>query len=391
MNVYEKALKFHEKNKGKVAIKNKVKINNLQDLALAYTPGVAEPCRVISQNPQEVYKYTFKSNTLAVISNGTAVLGLGDIGAKASIPVMEGKVILFKKFADIDAFPICIDSKNPEEIINISQKISPVFGAINLEDIKSPECFEIEEKLKQTLDIPVLHDDQHGTAIVVSAGVLNALKVVKKKIEEIEILIIGAGAAGIAITRMLLLLNVKNIVVFDKNGPLHLDQTWKMNSEQQKIAAMTNKNNEKGKLEEVIKNKDIVIGVSTGNVLNSQLISTMNKDAIVFALANPVPEILPEEAKKGGARIIATGRSDFPNQINNILAFPGIFRGSLDAHATTINLEMKKAAIIALASIIPDNQLNENNILPIVFEKKIVPEIAKAVAQAARKTGVIRK
>lgn len=390
MDVYEKALKLHEEKKGKIAIKSKIEVKNLQDLALAYTPGVAEPCRAINKNPQEVYKYTCKSNTLAVISNGTAVLGLGNIGAKASIPVMEGKAILFKEFANIDAFPICIDSEDPEEIINISKKISPVFGAINLEDIKSPECFEIEERLKKTLSIPVMHDDQHGTAIVVSAGIINSLKIVKKKLEETEILIIGAGAAGIAITKTLLLLKAKNIVVYDKNGPLHTNQTW-MNSEQKKIASITNKNNEKGSLDEVIKNKDIVVGVSAANVLNSRLIAKMNKDAIVFALANPVPEILPEEAKKGGARIIATGRSDFPNQINNILAFPGIFRGALDARATTINLEMKIAAINTLVNIIPENELNENNIIPTVFEKKIVNEMAKAVAKAAHETRVAQK
>ncbi|PQP79259.1 NAD-dependent malic enzyme [Candidatus Phytoplasma phoenicium] len=390
MDVYEKALKLHEEKKGKIAIKSKIEVKNLQDLALAYTPGVAEPCRAINKNPQEVYKYTCKSNTLAVISNGTAVLGLGNIGAKASIPVMEGKAILFKEFANIDAFPICIDSEDPEEIINISKKISPVFGAINLEDIKSPECFEIEERLKKKLSIPVMHDDQHGTAIVVSAGIINSLKIVKKKLEETEILIIGAGAAGIAITKTLLLLKAKNIVVYDKNGPLHTNQTW-MNSEQKKIASITNKNNEKGSLDEVIKNKDIVVGVSAANVLNSRLIAKMNKDAIVFALANPVPEILPEEAKKGGARIIATGRSDFPNQINNILAFPGIFRGALDARATTINLEMKIAAINTLVNIIPENELNENNIIPTVFEKKIVNEMAKAVAKAAHETRVAQK
>lgn len=390
MDVYEKALKLHEEKKGKIAIKSKIKIKNLKDLALAYTPGVAEPCRAINKNPQEVYKYTCKSNTLAVISNGTAVLGLGNIGAKASIPVMEGKAILFKEFANIDAFPICIDSEDPEEIINISKKISPVFGAINLEDIKSPECFEIEERLKTTLGIPVMHDDQHGTAIVVSAGIINSLKIIKKKLEEVEILIIGAGAAGISIAKTLILLKTKNIVVYDKNGTLRPNQTW-MNSEQKKIASITNKNNEKGLLDEVIKNKDIVVGVSAANVLNSQLIAKMNNDAIVFALANPDPEILPEEAKKGGARIIATGRSDFPNQINNILAFPGIFRGALDARATTINLEMKIAAINALVNIIPENELNEKNIIPTVFEKKIVHEMAKAVEKAAHETGVAQK
>ncbi|MDV3167155.1 MAG: NADP-dependent malic enzyme [Vigna little leaf phytoplasma] len=389
MDVYQKALELHEKNKGKIAVSSKIKIDNLQDLALAYTPGVAEPCRQIKANINNVYKYTCKSNTVAVITNGTAVLGLGDIGPEAAIPVMEGKSILFKKFADINAFPICIDTKEVDEVVNIVTKISSVFGAINLEDIKAPECFAIEEKLQAALNIPVFHDDQHGTSIVVSAGIINALKCIRKNIEDVNILIIGAGSAGIAITKMLLLLKVKNIVLYDKKGAIHQEQNW-LNAEQRKISLTTNLYHETGNLKDVIRNKDIVIGVSAGNILTSQMISTMNKDAIVFALANPIPEIFPEEAKKGGARIIATGRSDFPNQINNVLAFPGVFRGALNAGATSINLEMKIAAVYALANTIPENELNENNIIPTIFNKKVVQNISQAVQEIAYKTGVNR-
>ncbi|MDV3198339.1 MAG: NADP-dependent malic enzyme [Vigna little leaf phytoplasma] len=389
MDVYQKALELHEKNKGKIAVSSKIKIDNLQDLALAYTPGVAEPCRQIKANINNVYKYTCKSNTVAVITNGTAVLGLGDIGPEAAIPVMEGKAILFKKFADINAFPICIDTKEVDEVVNIVTKISSVFGAINLEDIKAPECFAIEEKLQAALNIPVFHDDQHGTSIVVSAGIINALKCIRKNIEDVNILIIGAGSAGIAITKMLLLLKAKNIVLYDKKGAIHQEQNW-LNTEQRKISLMTNLYHETGSLEDVIQNKDIVIGVSAGNILTSQMISTMNKDAIVFALANPIPEIFPEEAKKGGAKIIATGRSDFPNQINNVLAFPGVFHGALNAGATSINLEMKIAAVHALANTIPENELNENNIIPTIFNKKVVQNISQAVQETAYKTGVNR-
>ncbi|MDV3168963.1 MAG: malic enzyme-like NAD(P)-binding protein, partial [Candidatus Phytoplasma australasiaticum] len=356
-----------------------------KELALVYTPGVAEPCLKIKDNPEDVYKYTSKGNNVAVISNGTAVLGLGNIGALASIPVMEGKAVLLKKFANIDSYPICVDSEDPEEVINIISKISSVFGAINLEDIKAPECFEIEEKLKQKLSIPVFHDDQHGTAIAVAAGLINALKVVHKKMSEIEIVILGAGAAGTAIAKLLLLLKPKNIVLVDKHGAINSKDLALLNVSQQKLAKITNFYNETGNLNEIIKNKDVFIGVSKSNLLTSDMVASMNKDAIVFALANPVPEIMPLEAKKGNARIIATGRSDFPNQINNLLVFPGIFRGALDSKVAQITEEMKLAAVYALAAVIPESQLNEENILPSIFN----PECTKAIVKAIEKVSNI--
>ncbi|MDO7987244.1 MAG: malic enzyme-like NAD(P)-binding protein [Sweet potato little leaf phytoplasma] len=385
MNNQELALKLHAQKKGKLATVSKVEVNNLKELALVYTPGVAEPCLKIKDNPEDVYKYTSKGNNVAVISNGTAVLGLGNIGALASIPVMEGKAVLLKKFANIDSYPICVDSEDPEEVINIISKISSVFGAINLEDIKAPECFEIEEKLKQKLSIPVFHDDQHGTAIAVAAGLINALKVVHKKMSEIEIVILGAGAAGTAIAKLLLLLKPKNIVLVDKHGAINSKDLSLLNASQQKLSKITNFYNETGNLNEIIKNKDVFIGVSKSNLLTSDMIASMNKDAIVFALANPVPEIMPLEAKKGNARIIATGRSDFPNQINNLLVFPGIFRGALDSKVAQITEEMKLAAVYALAAVIPESQLNEENILPSIFN----PECTKAIVKAIEKVSNI--
>ncbi|WP_323847954.1 MAG: malic enzyme-like NAD(P)-binding protein [Phytoplasma sp.] len=390
MNIKEESLKIHEKYKGKLEIKNKIQVNNLKDLSLVYTPGVAEPCLEIAKNPENAYKYTTKGNNVAVITNGTAVLGLGNIGALASIPVMEGKASLFKTFANIDSFPICIDSENPEEIINIISKISSMFGGINLEDIKSPECFYIEKKLKEKLNIPVFHDDQHGTAIVVCAGILNALKIVEKDVKDVEIVITGAGAAGIAVTKMLLLLKVKNIILVDKEGIVRKDCSW-LNEAQKEISLLTNLNNEIGSLKDAIKNKDIFIGLSKPNILTAEMVSTMAHDSIVFALANPIPEIMYDEAKKGNARIVATGRSDFPNQINNLLAFPGVFRGALDAKATQITEEMKIAAVHALASVIPDKELNEENIIPSIFEKKVTEIIAKTVAKIAIETKMTRK
>ncbi|WP_341266852.1 NAD(P)-dependent malic enzyme [Candidatus Phytoplasma fraxini] len=390
MNLKEEALKIHEKYKGKLEIQNKIKINNLQDLALIYTPGVAEPCLEIKKNPENVYKYTTKGNNVAIITNGTAVLGLGNIGALASIPVMEGKASLFKTFVNIDSFPICIDSEDPDEFINIVSKISSMFGGINLEDIKSPECFYIEKKLKEKLNIPVFHDDQHGTAIVVCAGILNALKIVKKNIQDVEIVITGIGAAGIAITKMLLLLKVKNIILVDKEGIIRKDCPW-LNEAQKEMSLVTNLKNEIGSLKDAVKNKDIFIGVSKPNILTAKMVSTMAPDSIVFALANPVPEIMYDEAKKGNARIIATGRSDFPNQINNLLAFPGIFRGALDAKATQITEEMKIAAVHALASVIKDSELHEENIIPSIFDKRATEIIAKTVAKIAIETKMNRK
>ncbi|WP_210954920.1 NAD(P)-dependent malic enzyme [Candidatus Phytoplasma luffae] len=391
MNIKEEALKLCEKYKGKLEIKNKFEVNNMHDLSLAYTPGVAEPCIKIAEDPENVYKYTTKGNNVAVISNGTAVLGLGNIGALASIPVMEGKSFLFKAFGNIDAFPICIDSEDPDEIINIVAKISSIFGGINLEDFKAPECFYIEEKLKEKLDIPVFHDDQHGTAIVVAAGIINALKVVKKRMQDVEIVVIGSGSAGMAITKMLLLLKPKNIVIVDKDGIVQKDCTW-LNKYQREILSQINLNNEKGFLNDALKNKDIVIGVSKGNILNAEMIKTMNKDSIVFSLANPVPEITTyEEAKKGNAKVVATGRSDFPNQINNLLVFPGIFRGVLDAKATKITEEMKLVAIEAITSLIPDEELHETNIVPSIFDKRVTEVIAEAVCKKAIETKMTRK
>ncbi|WP_153368909.1 NAD(P)-dependent malic enzyme [Candidatus Phytoplasma sacchari] len=386
----EKSLEIHEKYHGKIEMNSKIPVNNLEDLSLVYTPGVAEPCKKIAQNKENVYKYTSKKDTIAVITNGTAVLGLGDIGPLASIPVMEGKAILFKKFANINAFPICIDSKDPKEIINIISKISSSFGGINLEDIKSPECFEIEEELKKILDTPCFHDDQQGTAIVISAGLKNALKVVNKKKEDVKVMILGAGAAGIATAKMLLFLGFKNIVLVDKEGAIHKD-SQKLNSEQKKMSLITNLNNEKGYLSDIIKNKDVFIGLSASGLVTKEMVSTMNKDAIVFALANPVPEIMPEEAKKGNARIVATGRSDFPNQINNILAFPGIFKGALKAEAVQINEEMKMAAVEVLSSIIPEKELHENKIIPSIFDLTVSEKIAEAVEKMAIQTKITRK
>ncbi|MDV3167802.1 MAG: malic enzyme-like NAD(P)-binding protein [Candidatus Phytoplasma stylosanthis] len=392
MNTKEESLKIHEELKGKLEVKNKMDITNLHELSLIYTPGVAEPCYKIVEDPENVYKYTTKGNNVAVITNGTAVLGLGNIGALASIPVMEGKSCLFKKFANINSFPICIDSEEPEEFINIVSKISLMFGGINLEDIKAPDCFYIEEKLKEKLNIPVFHDDQHGTSIVVAAGILNALKVVKKKISDVEIVIVGAGAAGLSVAKILLSLKPKNIILVDKQGIIQKDCLW-LNEYQRKISLEKNVNinNETGSLTDAIKDKDIFIGLSRGNILNASMVSQMRSNSIVFALANPIPEISYDEVKKSNVKIFATGRSDFPNQINNLLVFPGIFRGALDSKATKITEEMKLSAVYALSSIIPEDQLNENNIIPSIFDERVTKVIAESVAAKAIETKVTRK
>ncbi|MDO5517467.1 MAG: malic enzyme-like NAD(P)-binding protein, partial [Clostridium sp.] len=335
MDYNKMALEMHEKNKGKVSVKSKIAVKTREDLSIAYTPGVAEPCRKIRDNKEDVYKYTAKGNLVAVVSDGTAVLGLGDIGPEAAMPVMEGKSILFKEFADIDAFPICLDTKDPDEIVETVKRLAPTFGGINLEDISAPRCFEIERRLKEELDIPVFHDDQHGTAIVVSAGLLNALKVVGKKIEDAKVVINGAGSAGISICKLLLQLGVGDVVLVDIKGALAPGQEW-MNPAQRRMSEITNKEKQTGDLKEIMKGKDIFIGVSAPNIVSSEMVASMAKDSIVFAMANPTPEIMPDEAKKGNARVVATGRSDFPNQINNLLVFPGIFRGALDARATDI-------------------------------------------------------
>ncbi|MCY6957754.1 NAD(P)-dependent malic enzyme [Clostridium brassicae] len=390
MNYNEISLKLHEENKGKVEVISKISVKNRDDLSIAYTPGVAEPCKKIYEDNDNVYKYTSKGNLVAVVSDGTAVLGLGDIGPEAAMPVMEGKAILFKEFSGIDAFPICLDTKDVDEIVKTVKYLAPTFGGINLEDISAPRCFEIERRLKEELNIPVFHDDQHGTAIVVLAGLLNALKVVNKNLEQGKIVINGAGSAGISICKLLLLAGAKNIVVCDKKGALVEGAEW-MNGEQKKIAKHTNRNFEKGTIKEIIKEKDVFIGVSGPNVLNADMVSTMNNDSIVFAMANPSPEIMPNEAKRGGARVVATGRSDFPNQINNVLVFPGIFRGALDARASDITEEMKIAAAKAIASIVTDEELNEDYIIPDAFNKKVVLAVSKEVEKAARKIGIARK
>lgn len=387
--VYEKSLAMHKENKGKIEVVSKVKVETMDDLSLAYTPGVAQACKEIDKNEEEVYTYTAKGNLVAVVSDGSAVLGLGNIGPKAAMPVMEGKAILFKEFADIDAFPICLDTQDVEEIIQTVKYLAPTFGGINLEDISAPRCFEIETRLKEELDIPVFHDDQHGTAIVVSAGILNALKLVNKKIEEAKFVINGAGSAGISICKLLLQLGMKNVVMVDQKGALCEGETW-MNSAQAEMASKTNSEKIKGDLATVMKGRDVFIGVSAPNIVTSEMVASMNEDAIVFAMANPVPEIMPEEAKKGGVRVMATGRSDFPNQINNVLVFPGIFRGALDAKATNISEEMKLAAAKAIASIILEDELREDYIIPDAFNKKVVEAVAKAVKDVAVRDRLVR-
>ncbi|MBB6624489.1 NAD-dependent malic enzyme [Clostridium gasigenes] len=387
MDYNKLSLEMHENNKGKISITSKVSVKTREDLSTAYTPGVAEPCRKIHANKEDVYKYTAKGNLVAVVTDGTAVLGLGDIGPEAAMPVMEGKAILFKEFANIDAFPICLDTTDVDEIVKTVKYLAPTFGGINLEDISAPRCFEIERRLKEELDIPVFHDDQHGTAIVVSAGLINALKLVGKKMQDVNIVINGAGSAGISICKLLLQFNVGNVVLVDRNGAVESSAEW-LNEAQKDMAKITNKHNEKGNLIDVMKGKDIFIGVSGPNCVTSEMVATMNKDAIVFAMANPSPEIMPEEAKKGGARVIATGRSDFPNQINNVLVFPGIFRGALDVRATDITEGMKLAAAKAIASLIEESELNEDYIIPGAFDSRVAQVVAKEVARVAVESGI---
>ena len=389
MDYNQLALDMHEKHHGKIAIAPKVRVKNRDDLSTAYTPGVAEPCRRIAANKADVYRYTAKGNLVAVVSDGTAVLGLGDIGPEAAMPVMEGKALLFKEFADVDAFPICLDTKDVDEIVRTVKSLAPTFGGINLEDISAPRCFEIEKRLKEELDIPVFHDDQHGTAIVVSAGLLNALKLVGKQMEDVSIVINGAGSAGISIAKLLMQFGAGNIVLVDRQGAVSVDEDW-LNPAQRAMAEVTNKHNERGTLADVIRGKDVFIGVSAPKVVTAEMVSTMAADAIVFAMANPTPEIMPEEAAKGGARVIATGRSDYPNQINNVLVFPGIFRGALDAQATDITEEMKLAAARAIAAIVTDEELREDYIIPGAFDKRVAPAVAGAVMVCAKEQGVAR-
>ncbi len=383
MSYGEQSLKMHKEKKGKLEVISKIPVNTREDLSIAYTPGVAEPCIEISKDRDKVYDYTIKSNTVAIVSNGTAVLGLGNIGAEASIPVMEGKALLFKEFAGVDAFPICIDSEDPEEVIKTVKLICPVFGGINLEDIKAPECFYIEETLKRELNIPVFHDDQHGTAVVVLSGLYNALKLTKKNIKDVKIIINGAGSAGIAICKLLLKAGAENIIMCDKKGAIYDGGNCLFESHEE-IAKVTNKNKESGSLKEVLVGADVFIGVSGPNMINAEDVKTMNSDAIIFAMANPTPEIMPDEAKLGGARVIATGRSDFANQINNVLVFPGIFKGALTVRATEINDEMKLAAARALANLIPE----EENIIPNALDKRVSGKVAEEVMRIAREMGV---
>ena len=389
MDFNEASLKMHEENKGKLEVNSKVRIETRDDLSTAYTPGVAEPCRKIAADPSDVYKYTCKANTVAVVSDGTAVLGLGDIGPLAAIPVMEGKSVLFKRFAGVDAFPICLDTKDVDEIVETVKRIAPSFGGINLEDISAPRCFEVERRLKEELDIPVFHDDQHGTAIVVCAGLINALRLTNRTFKNATAVISGAGSAGISICKLMLKFGIGNVVLVDKNGALCPGEEW-MNTAQKEMAEITNKNKERGNLAEIMKGKDIFVGVSAPGIVTAEMVSTMASDAIVFSMANPVPEIMPEESKKGGARVIASGRSDYPNQINNVLVFPGIFRGALDSKARQITEPMKVAAAKAIASIVKDEELREDYIIPDAFNPEVAKAVAKAVADEAYNSGVAK-
>ena len=387
MDYNQLALEMHEAHHGKIGIAPKVRVENRDDLSTAYTPGVAEPCRRIAANRADVYRYTAKGNLVAVVSDGTAVLGLGDIGPEAAMPVMEGKALLFKEFADVDAFPICLDTKDVDEIVRTVKYLAPTFGGINLEDISAPRCFEIERRLREELDIPVFHDDQHGTAIVVSAGLLNALKLVGKRMEDANIVINGAGSAGISIARLLMRFGAGNIVLVDRQGAVSVEEDW-LNPAQRAMAEVTNRHHERGPLADIIRGKDVFIGVSAPKIVTAEMVSTMAKDAIVFAMANPTPEIMPEEAARGGARVIATGRSDYPNQINNVLVFPGIFRGALDAQASDITEEMKLTAARAIAAIVTDEELREDYIIPGAFDKRVAPAVANAVMACAKSQGV---
>lgn len=389
MDIREESLKKHYEWRGKIEVVARCPVETREDMSLAYTPGVAEACTVIKEDVNKSFELTRRSNLVAVITDGTAVLGLGDIGPEAGMPVMEGKCALFKKFADVDAFPLCIKSKDVDEIVRTIYLLSGSFGGINLEDIAAPRCFEIEKKLKEICDIPIFHDDQHGTAVVVLAGVLNALKVVGKKIEDVKIVINGLGAAGTAISKMIIAAGAKNMVLVDRAGIIsENDET--LGEERQNLAKITNPENLKGDLNVAIKGADVFVGVSAPNIVSEDMIKSMNTDPIVFAMANPTPEIMPDKAKNAGAKVVGTGRSDFPNQINNVLVFPGIFRGALDCGATTINEEMKLAAAHALANHIPEKELNEENIIPSALDRSVASEIAEAVKRAAVESGVTR-
>lgn len=380
MNISEKALMLHEQWNGKLEVVSKVPVKSREDLSIAYTPGVAEPCKVIAQDKEAAYKYTMKANTVAVVSDGSAVLGLGNIGPYAAMPVMEGKAVLFKEFGGVNAVPICLDTQDTEEIIKAVTYLAPAYGGINLEDISAPRCFEIEERLKGILDIPVFHDDQHGTAIVVLAGIINALKVVGKKKEDCRVVVNGAGSAGVAITRLLLTYGFPHITMCDKVGIVS-KKTEGLNWMQQKMTEVTNLEQQTGTLADAMKGADIFVGVSAPGIVSAEMVASMNKDAILFAMANPVPEIMPDVAKAAGARVVGTGRSDFPNQVNNVVAFPGIFKGALEGRATQITEEMKLAAANAIASLVPDDELSDDNIMPEAFNPKVAEVVAAAVKE----------
>lgn len=389
-NLKAKALKMHKDNQGKLAVEAKVKVENSEDLSLAYSPGVAEPCLKIEENKDEAYTYTMKGNMVGVVTNGTAVLGLGAIGADAALPVMEGKAVLFKNFANVDAFPICLDTTDVDKIIETVTLMAPTFGGINLEDIKAPECFIIEQALKDKLDIPVFHDDQHGTAIVTLAGLVNALKLVDKSFNEIKVVINGAGAAGIAIVKLLNSFGVKDMILCDSKGAIYSGRQEGMNQTKKDVLAYTNRDNQQGALADVIKDTDVFIGVSLKDLLSHEMVRSMRKDSIIFAMANPDPEIKPALAKEAGARVIGTGRSDYPNQVNNVLAFPGIFKGALSVRASDINEEMKVAAVHAIANIIKPNELTDDYVIPDPFDARVAERVSQAVAQAAVDSGVSR-
>ena len=378
MSNSEKALQMHEQWNGKLETTAKAHVNSREDLAIAYTPGVAEPCKVIAKDPEAAYKYTIKSNTIAVVSDGSAVLGLGNIGALAAMPVMEGKAVLFKEFGGVNAVPICLDTQDTEEIIKSVVNIAPAFGGINLEDISAPRCFEIETRLKELLNIPVFHDDQHGTAIVVLAGIINALKVTGKKKEDCRVVVNGAGSAGVAITKLLLTYGFPHITMCDINGIISKNSP-NLNWMQQQMTEVTNLEERTGTLADALKGADIFVGVSAPNIVSKEMVASMNKDAILFAMANPVPEIMPDLAKEAGAKVVGTGRSDFPNQVNNVVAFPGIFKGALEGRATQITEEMKLAAANAIAGLVPEEELNENNILPEAFDPRVADTVSKAI------------
>ncbi|MEC1155055.1 NAD(P)-dependent malic enzyme [Cytobacillus horneckiae] len=390
MTLRDEALNMHRVHKGKLESKSKVQVRNAKDLSLAYSPGVAEPCKEIYDKPETVYEYTMKGNMVAVVSDGTAVLGLGNIGPEAALPVMEGKAVLFKSFAGVDAFPICLNTNKIDKIVETVKLLEPTFGGVNLEDIAAPNCFYIEERLKKEANIPVFHDDQHGTAIVTVAGLVNALKLAGKKMNEIKVVANGAGAAGIAIIKLLYRYGVRDIIMCDTKGAIYEGRPNGMNDIKSEVARFTNRNGEKGSLADVIKGADVFIGVSVAGALTAEMVESMKENPIIFAMANPTPEIMPSEAKAAGALVVGTGRSDFPNQVNNVLAFPGIFRGALDVRATHINEQMKVAAVEAIASLISKDELNADYVIPAPFDSRVAPAVAAAVAKAAMETGVAR-